>query len=328
MPALASTTLVLMTEQPRFCGRCGVSLVPLDVPHVERPCDECGETRFLAEPGEDGAGIKVEKGDRFTIPAGWLTISLDPSASRGRLTKAGTLWFVSHMLTGDLPGDGDGLRGYLQQVEDDVDGLLRSSEVLAHLNLDDEADADKAFELLKENSGTVEWSALLVDVLRGKVDEALDNGVDALAILRALQMQAHRGLMMYKRHLAEFVWTGYEQISAVYNIAAAAARTPVEEKKIRALEPVFKKLDEAALHAWVDAEVSIGERLEVTDVDEDVLLGLARYHLALREREREQGRWEADRLIRLGEYRVKLWQLLLAVGGFGLVAGRALAEIV
>jgi hypothetical protein len=232
------------------------------------------------------------------------------------------------MLTGDLPDDEEGLREYLQRVDDDTDEFLRRSDLLSHLDLDDEKDAEKAFELLKDDSYTPEWSALVVDVLRGFLVEALDNGADPTAVLRALQMQAHRSLLMYKRHLAEFVWTGYEQVSAVYNIAAAAAQTPVEEEKIRALEPAFRNLDEAALHAWVDAQADIGEKMGVTDVDKDVLLGLARYHLALREREREQGRWQADRLIRLGEYRVKLWQLLLAVGGFGLVVGRALAEVV
>lgn len=317
-----------MTEAPRFCDQCGASLVPLDVPHVERPCAECGKSKFLAEPGEGGQGIKVEKGDEFTIPAGWLTFSLDPAQSRGRFSKAGTIWFVSHMLTGDLPRDKEGLREYLQRVDDDTDEFLRSSDLLSHLDLDDEKDAEKAFELLKDDSHTTEWSALVVDVLRGVLVKALDNGADPAAVLRALQMQAHRSLLIYKRHLAEFVWTGYEQVSAVYNIAAAAAQTPAEEEKIRALEPAFKRLDEGALHAWVDAQADIGEKMGVTHVDKDVLLGLARYHLALREREREQGRWEADRLIRLGEYRVKLWQLLLAVGGFGLVVGRALAEVV
>ncbi len=317
-----------MPHGPRFCDHFGASLVPLDVPHIERPCAECDKSKFLAEPGDNHQGIKVKKGDKFRIPAGWLAFSLDPASSRGRFSKAGTIWFVSHMLTGDIPGGDEGLREYLQRVDDDIDVFLRSSERLSHLNLDDEKDAEKAVELLKDDSYTPEWSALVVDVLRGLLVEALDNGADPTAVVRALQMQAHRSLLMYKRHLAEFVWTGYEQVSAVYNIAAVAAQTPAEEKKIRALEPAFKKLDEAALHAWVDAQADIGEKMGVMDVDKDVLLGLARYHLALREREREQGRWEADRLIRLGEYRVKLWQLLLAVGGFGLVVGRVLAEVV
>jgi hypothetical protein len=66
-------------ERPaRFCGQCGRSLVPLDVPHVERPCGECGRSVYLVERSEEG-GIQVRERDKFTIPGDWLTMSLDPA---------------------------------------------------------------------------------------------------------------------------------------------------------------------------------------------------------------------------------------------------------
>lgn len=65
---------------------------------------------------------------------------------QGSIQQAGTIWFVSHMLTGDLPGGQEGLREYLQGVEDDTDAFLRISERLSHLDLDDEKDAEKALE--------------------------------------------------------------------------------------------------------------------------------------------------------------------------------------
>src|SRR5438874_510270 len=89
-------------EQPRFCDQCGRSLLPLDIPHVARACAECGKKVYLVEPGEEG-GIQIRPGDEFTIPAGWLTMSLDPAKARGRFFRHGVTWYVTQQLTGALP---------------------------------------------------------------------------------------------------------------------------------------------------------------------------------------------------------------------------------
>jgi hypothetical protein len=44
----------------------------------------------------------IREGDRFTIPARWLSISLDPS-SRGRLFRPGLRFLLTKMFAGDLP---------------------------------------------------------------------------------------------------------------------------------------------------------------------------------------------------------------------------------
>jgi hypothetical protein len=104
-------------KEPRYCDRCGRSLLPLDVPHVRRQCEECGKTIHLVDRGDGEKGIRVQPGDAFTLPADWLRLSLDPRKSRGRFTRFGAAWFVKTVLTGDIPRDPSKLGRLLDQYE-------------------------------------------------------------------------------------------------------------------------------------------------------------------------------------------------------------------
>lgn len=54
----------LPLEPPvRFCGRCGVSLIPLEGSHLSSNCEECGLKRYYVRTGDGGVGLKSEKGD-------------------------------------------------------------------------------------------------------------------------------------------------------------------------------------------------------------------------------------------------------------------------
>src|SRR5438093_8417430 len=104
----------------RFCEQCGRRLRPLEVPHVERPCSECGRSVYLVEPDEAG-GIRVRQGDKFTVPAGWLTMSLDPARSRGRFFRHGVTWYVTQLFTADLPRDPKAVDAFLEQCYKQAD---------------------------------------------------------------------------------------------------------------------------------------------------------------------------------------------------------------
>jgi hypothetical protein len=93
-------------------------------------------------------------------------------------------------------------------------------------------------------------------------------------------------MLVFQRDLEEYVWTGYQHRQLIYGIASAGAQTPAEAEAIKALQPIFEKLTEDVLHAWVDSGVDIGPRIGVSEVDEQLLKALAKYHLALFERRR------------------------------------------
>ena len=77
------------------CNNCKhlIDIDDLSSPYVVRTCQTCKRKINLREPGEKGHGIKVEKGDEFKIPKGWLQISANPLKGKGTLTRLGIEWF-------------------------------------------------------------------------------------------------------------------------------------------------------------------------------------------------------------------------------------------
>ncbi|MDP9419441.1 MAG: hypothetical protein M3P53_04730 [Actinomycetota bacterium] len=298
-----------MPEQ-RFCGQCGRSVVPLAVPHVERPCDECGKPVFLVEPGEGGKGIRVREGDKFTIPAGWLTMSLDPAKTTGRFFRPGVTWFVTQLMAGELPSQPHDVAAYLDKLKSNADAVLGASERLSHLDLESEADAEKAIKLLEQDRDTIEWWAFMVGTFAAVLLDEVQSGAPPGPILQAVRMQAAHSMLVFKQSLEEHVWTGYKHTRLIYDIASASARTPEDAEKIQALRPLFSQLDEDVLHAWVEGDVDIGPRLGVTGVDEPLLKGLAKYHLSVFDRRRRESELER-------EHSSRVWSNRIAAAGVG-----------
>jgi hypothetical protein len=107
-------------------------------------------------------------------------------------------------------------------------------------------------------------------------------------------MQAARSVVAFRQSLEPHVWAGYQHNAAVYGIATAAAQDPADAERIRAVQPLFEKLDEAVLHAYVHSDTRIGERLGVSGLDESLLRALAQFHLEQFERRRNEERLGRD----------------------------------
>jgi hypothetical protein len=305
-------------SQPRYCDQCARSLVPLDVPHVIRQCESCAKTIHVAEPGESGAGIRVRKGDRFTIPAGWLTVSLDPAKSRGRLARPGISWIVRTVLMDSAPRSVDDLPALLDRWEAEADKALEDSERLQDLDLSDERGGKAAVERFQDQQDTVEWWALMTDGCAQEAKRRLEQDDPGEAALWAVRAATAWSMLVFHRDLEEHVWTGYKHNAAIYGIARASAQTPAEAESIDAVRPIFEGLREDLLHAWVESGVDIGPRIGVTSVDEKLLKALAKFHLSQFERrrkDRQQGR----------ENRARTWTLVL--GGFGAGAAVTTASV-
>ncbi len=317
---MASAATLTGMNDAKYCDQCGRSIVPLRVPHVERRCSDCGKSVYLVEPGEGGRGIRVREGDHFTIPAGWLTMSLDPSKSTGWLFRPGVSWFVAQLLTGDLPSNDEDVDDYLEKLKANADEILEGSERLAHLNLESEADAEKAIELLEQDRIAIEWWALLMGTLAAVLIDELEQGASRTSVVCAARMQAAHSMLVFKQSLEEHVWTGYKHTRLIYDIASASARTPEDAEKIQALRPLFSKLDEDVLHAWVEGDVDIAPRIGVTGLDEALLKGLAKYHLSLFERRRQESQLER-------EHSSSVWSNRIAAAGVGAALATAAIAI-
>ena len=292
-------------EEVRFCQHCGCSLVPLNVPHVSRPCQTCNKTIHLAEPGPDGKGIQVQKGDTFTIPAGWLKLSLDPARSTGTFTRIGVSSFVRHLIFSSLPTEPEKVVGYLEYLDGEVDAVLLASPRMTDLDINSQSDMERAFERFREEPDSVEHIAILLSAAMHRSLNILSNdeSKEELAKWVAFAVAAHM-MLIYKQSLETHVWAGYEQTQLVYGIAAAGANTPKEAKAIEALRPIFANLSEDVLAGWVGAEANVKEKLGVQGVDDAVVNALARYHLTQFEQRRQKADVDAQAVSRKWNNRI------------------------
>jgi hypothetical protein len=118
-----------------ICEDCGALVAEPNAPHTRRDCEKCGKQRFGTAGPE---GVKTEPGDTFVIPAGFLTMSLDPTQSNGRLMRPGMTWLVREGFFANASEDADSVGSSLDAYEEQADRILKVSEVLKDIDLDSE----------------------------------------------------------------------------------------------------------------------------------------------------------------------------------------------
>jgi hypothetical protein len=274
--------------EERFCSRCGRSLVPLtDTIHVSRPCERCGKTIYLVEPGEEGKGIKVREGDNVTIPAGFIKLSLDPKVG-GTFFRMGLLGFIDMLLTSGRPKSADELEELFEHHEKEGLGVLRGSPLLKGLDVNNEKDADEIWQRLSEHKESRELAAALTVSFIGNTRNALAEN-DARRAAWAIYNAGiyHSVFITKEEHFQEILWEGYRAHKFLSQVDDAAAQTPAEVKALENLKPLFEKQGEATLHTWVEDGRPIGPRINVPEIPEETLRATAKYYLSQFERNRK-----------------------------------------
>lgn len=302
----------------KFCSECGVSLVPLDVPHLSRECEKCSKTAYYVRHDEENGGIKIEDGERFTIPKDFIQISLDP-ASRGKLFRPGLPFLLNQIFHSNSPRLPENINECISSIKDWSEKVVNESELIKELNLEDEKEGKEAFKILKNNSNSRDWHAFNMGVFSGIAAEAMEENDSQKATWAGYMMGTTRGLTLVTESLFEnTLWQGYLANQVVYEAAAAAMQTPGEAEAIRKLEPLFRRLDEATLHAWVESGLPIGPRIKVNNLPEEILIPLAKWHLASLQKKKDEEAKEKTTSREEWEYRLK-W-LALGIAGVGIGA--------
>lgn len=200
----------------------------------------------------------------------------------------------------------------MKNLRNNADSILRNSVHLAGLDIHNQDNAEIVIDKLKEHQESREWHAMLMGAFSQEVAESVDNQDTLQAAWSGYMLGTSRRLTIVTEPLFEqTLWRGYLANQVVYEAAAAASQTPGEAESIKKLEPLFRNLNEATLHAWVESGLPIGPRLGINGLPEEILSALARWHLASFQREREQ------RLRDASERRAN-WELRLKWLGFGL----------
>ena len=203
--------------------------------------------------------------------------------------RSGLPFYLKQLFIADHPKDENEIIDCANRKKEDATSILESSESLQEYDLDDDEDCKKAYEKITEKQYSREWYAMAMGTYSTIVKDAIDEENSKKAAWAGYMLGTTRGLTLVSERLFEnTLWRGYLANQVVYEVTAAAMQTPGEAEAIKKLEPLFRKIDEATLHAWIESNLPIGPRIGVKQLPEQILLPLAKWHLASLQKEKEE----------------------------------------
>jgi hypothetical protein len=263
--------------------------------------------------------MKIEKGEKYTIPKGFIKLSLNPT-STGRLYRHGLPFLLNQLFYANHPNQPENIKECATSIKQWSATIIKNSGLVKGLNLEDEKEAEKALEILSKHNLSHDWRAL---EMGGYVDilvEAIEENDPQKAAWAGYMLGTSRGLTIVTEPLFEnTLWQGYLANQVVYEAAAATMHTPGEAEAIRKLEPIFRRLDEATLHTWVESGLPIGPRIGVKNLPEQILLPLAKWHLASLQKKKEQDLKSKSE--KRAEWELKIKWLAVGISATGLILG-------
>lgn len=193
------------------CKTCEnlVDIEDISSPYVIRTCSACHRKIKLREPGDNGHGIKVEKGDQFIFPDNFLKISANPLKSTGHLTKHGLGWFSKLVFIEELQNNPDNIEEFIQRNHDFADRILEQSDLLKGLDVNSESDAGEVFSRLNDKKESLEWWAYLSAMFSSMVKEAVEENDARKAAWAMRASERCRSMAVFKESLEEVVWMGH-----------------------------------------------------------------------------------------------------------------------
>jgi len=193
------------------CQSCEnlVDITDFTSPYVVQTCLLCNREINLRKVGDNGRGIKVEKGDRFVIPAGAIKIAANPLKSNSQLTKHGIGWFAELIFIEDIKRNADEIDFIIENNDQYCDNYFKNSPLLANLEVSDSNYSEKVLEILEKNKTSAEWWVLLFSIFNSIVSEAIKEN-DAKKTAWAMRCAERcRAMFVFKENLEEVVWMGH-----------------------------------------------------------------------------------------------------------------------
>lgn len=186
-----------------------VDIEDLSALYVIRTCPKCGRKIKLREPGDNGHGIKVEKGDQFIFPQGWLNIAANPLKGNGYLTKHGLEWFAKLTFIADLPSKREKFEQEIANNNLYCSNILEQSEIIKDLSIDSEEQAEQVFQRLNANQETIEWWAFLFGTFNAIAEDAIKENDSKKAAWAMACAERCRSMIVFKENFEEVVWMGH-----------------------------------------------------------------------------------------------------------------------
>ncbi|PHQ69566.1 MAG: hypothetical protein COB93_07695 [Sneathiella sp.] len=192
------------------CKKCEdiADIEDLSFPYVIRQCSNCNRDIKIREPGEGGKGIKVEKGDRFQIPAGFIQFSANPLASNTKLTRSGLQYYAKLVFIGDVSKNEEKLDEIIEANEKYCIDIFSRSEHLREIDFTKDFEINDIFEKLENQKSTAEWWAILFTMFNYIAREAIEENDARKAAWAMGSAERCRSMCVYKEHFDDVVFMG------------------------------------------------------------------------------------------------------------------------
>lgn len=190
------------------CSKCGDVVERPNLPHVVRQCEVCGRELRIHEPGAHGIGFNVREGDKVVIPQDWLKLSLNPLKSRGQFSRLGLQWYAQQIHLEDLWSRREQIGSVIEQLDGRCDDVLKGSELIADLEISNEAHLEEIIDRLKANQDRPEWWAFLTGTYISILRDAMESADVQRAVWAMGCVERCRAMLMFKEHLEDVVWMG------------------------------------------------------------------------------------------------------------------------
>lgn len=197
-----------LARTPVTCTACSKVVERVDVPHVVRTCASCGRELHVAEPGDRGKGLKIEKGDRVVIPAGWLTPSLNPLKGRGHLTRAGIDMLAARLFLEGITKQRQDPWEHFLEHEKRTDAIVNSFQPLSGLDVNRADDGPRIMDVMMQHKGTREFYAYWAGQFFAGARGARDEGDLQSAVWCVSCAERFLAMLRFKDDLEEVVFMG------------------------------------------------------------------------------------------------------------------------
>jgi hypothetical protein len=318
---IAATSAEALPE--KFCPHCAASTIPLNVPYLHKQCEICPRQKYFVRQDEAG-GITTEAGESFTIPAGWIKLSLQP-APHGRMFRAG-LQVLLNKIFMNYVSPLEAFQDNVNRLEDEYDTFLTTTEFGRNLNPKDVDDVKKMFEEFTKDKQSREWYSLMTALHAGFIKERADDEKFKEGAWHGYLMGAFQGAAIVTEPIfEETLWRGYLANEIIADADKAVGnRSPAEKEALSRLQPLFERLDEVTLNSLVESGLPVGPRINVKLIPEPVLLAAAKHHANLRERALKKAKDDKVDREAAEERSIKLYQIFASVLIAFVAAGVAL----
>lgn len=121
----------------------------------------------------------------------------------------GLNWFAKLIFLENLPNQFNQFDEVIDKNDSVCVDILKGSNLLDNLNIENSEDSEKIFEILKNNQDSAEWFAYMFGFFNQASQEAINDGDAKRAAWAMACAERFRSMLVFKQNLEEVVWMGH-----------------------------------------------------------------------------------------------------------------------